>query len=96
MYNDESVLENHHLAVAFKLTHPGATPGRGRSLLSTVALLLWCRVGAGVDVQRRVGAGEPSPGSGVQAAAGGRLRRLQTARDQDATAATTHHHRPRQ
>jgi len=66
MYNDESVLENHHLAVAFKLTHPGATPGRGRSLLSTVALLLWCRVGAGVDVQRRVGAGEPSPGGGVQ------------------------------
>jgi len=65
MYNDESVLESHHLAVAFKLTHQGATPGRGRSLLSTLALL-WCRVGAGVDVQRRVSAGESSLGGGVQ------------------------------
>ncbi|XP_074710773.1 3',5'-cyclic-AMP phosphodiesterase 4A isoform X3 [Strix uralensis] len=34
------------------------------------------QLGAGADVQRRVGAGEPPPGRGLQAAAGGELRHL--------------------
>jgi len=96
MYNDHSVLENHHLAVAFKLTRQGAAPGWRRSLLSTLALL-WCRLGAGVDVQRSLGARKSSLGRGVQvAAACGRSRHLRAPVYQDLPHRATHRHRRRE
>jgi len=54
-----------------------------------------CRVWTGSDVQRRVGAGKPSPGSRVQTAAGGRSRHLPDAVGQVAPVAATNGHRNR-
>lgn len=52
-----------------------------------------CRLGAGPDVQRLVGAGEPPPGCRLQAPAGGQLRHLPEPQQKAETVAAQNGHR---